>query len=972
MSNILLNVKTDYEMLSSLIKIDDLINYALKNDIDTIGVTDSNLFSFIEFYNKCKKNGIKPVVGIDIEYDNKKFILYARNFNGYKTLCKIVSEKNINGLSYEYLINNKDNIICVCFKEDYEFFNKIYEIVYARYYTDSELKEALITTNNVLYMNEVLCFKENDYEYLKYLYMLKDGKTTLDIVNYEFKDNYINLDINGFNKNTNVKFGELFDLKLPKFKVNLPKYKDDSISYLRNLCNKGLIKRLKGNVPLKYKERLNYELSVIEDTGFVDYFLIVYDIVLYAKKNNIYVGPGRGSAVSSLVSYSLGIIDIDPLKYNLLFERFLNPARASMPDIDIDISDVKREKVISYVKEKYGYDKVANIITFSTLLPKQVLRDIGKVLELNSKKIDTLIDILGESKKLEDLINKVEYKDLIKYNKEYVKLLDISMHLEGIKKHPSIHAAGVVIDSNPLTEKVPLFKSGDSLIVGYDKDYIESMGILKIDLLSITNLSFIENVLDEIKKEYGLDLNLNNISIDDKKTLDLFAKGNTIGVFQYESNGMKNLIKKMNINSFDDLVIANAMFRPGPIEMIPEYLKRRNGISKVTYIDKCIEPILKETLGIMVYQEQLLEIFKVMGGYTYSEADIVRVAIKKKDESILEKEKESFIKRSVSLGHNPNVSNSVYNMILKFANYGFNKSHSVAYAFVGYQMGYLKANYPHIFMINLLNKEIGRELKTKEYIDESKLLGLEFKNIDINLSSNKYYKYDNKIIFPFNMIKGISKNVADLIIEERKKGKFKDFIDFSRRCYCKIINRSVLETLILSGAFNSFKENKKTLIENLDSIINYSELYSSVGSEYSILPEIVFYDEYDSSYLLEIEKKLLGFYFSNHPVTKYKANNNISTKNVNAYFNKNVHVVMLIENIKEIKTKKGELMCFLNLSDEYGNIDGVIFPNYYRKINNQLKKLQVVDIFCNVERRLSEYQLVINDIKIIGGGKVEK
>ena len=964
MSNILLNVKTDYEMLSSLIKIEDLINYAQKNDIDTIGVTDSNLFSFMEFYNKCKKNGIKPIVGIDIELDNKKFILYARNFNGYVELCKIVSEKNVNKLSFEYLIKHSSNLICVCFKEDYEFFKEMYDKVYVRYYTDNELKEALIITNNVLYMNEVLCYKESDYEYLKYLYMLKDGKTTLDIVNYEFKNNCINLNTNGFNINTNVKFSELVNIELPKFKVNLPKYKEDSTNYLKVLCNKGLEKRLDGNVNDKYKDRLNYELSIIESTGFVDYFLIVYDIVLYAKKNNIYVGPGRGSAVSSLVSYSLGIIDIDPLKYNLLFERFLNPARVSMPDIDIDISDIKRESLINYVKEKYGYDKVANIITFSTLLPKQVIRDVGKVLGLSSNKLDTIIDIIGDSKNLSEIFVKSKYKDLIKYNKEYIKLLDICTHLEGIKKHPGIHAAGVVIDSNPLDEKVPLFKSGDNLIVGYDKHYIESLGILKIDLLSIRNLSIIEEMLNEIKDEYDVELNINNIPLNDKKTLDLFAKGDTTGIFQYESPGMRDLVKKMNVNSFNDLVVSNAMFRPGPMEMIPTYLKRRNGSEKVAYIDKSIEPILEETLGIMVYQEQLLEILKIMGGYTYSEADIIRVAIKNKDESILIKEKENFINRSVSLGHNPNVSSSVYNMILKFANYGFNKSHSVAYAFVGYQMGYLKANYPHIFMMNLLNKEIGRELKTKEYIDESKLLGLNFRNVDINLSSNKYYKYKDEIIFPLNMIKGISKSVADSIIEERKNGKFKDFIDFSRRCYSKTINKKVLETLILSGAFNSFKENKKTLIENLDSIINYSELYSTVGSEYSILPEIIYCDEYDNNYLLEVEKKLLGFYFSNHPVTKYK-NSIISTKNINMYFNKNIHIVLLIENIKEIKTKNGELMCFLNLSDEYGNIEGVIFPSYYKRIYDKLKRLQVIDAFCNVEKRLSEYQLIINDIKIL-------
>ena len=366
-----------------------------------------------------------------------------------------------------------------------------------------------------------------------------------------------------------------------------------------------------------------------------------------------------------------------------------------------------------------------------------------------------------------------------------------------------------------------------------------------------------------------------------------------------------------------------------------------------------------------MYQEQLLEILKVMGGYSYAEADIIRSAIKNKDESILIKEKENFINRSKKLGYNEATINNVYNMIMKFANYGFNKSHSVAYAFVAYQMGYLKANYPHIFMMNLLNKEIGRELKTKEYIDESRLLGLRFKNVDINLSSNKYYKFKSEIILPLNVIKGISLNVVSEILKERKKGEFKDFIDFVSRCYSKIVNRKVIESLILNGAFDNFKINKKTLIENLEVIINYAEVKYQVGESYSILPEIVNYEEYDDNYLLESEKELIGFYLTNHPVTKYKRDNSINTQNINNYFDKNIHIVLLLENIKEIKTKNGEPMAFLKLSDEYGNIDGVIFPSYYKNIYDKLKKLQVVDLFCKVEKRFNEYQLVVNNIEVL-------
>lgn len=965
MNNILLNIKTDYELLTSLIKIKDLISYAKRNNISTLGIADSNLFSFMEFYESCKKNNIKPVVGIDISIDNKKILLYARNFNGYQNLCKIVSEKNINEINVNILTNYKDNLICVCFKEDYEYFNNIYDLVYIRYGNDIELNEIKSITNNVIYLNEVLCFNESDYKYLNYLYMIKDSKTINDNIDYKFNNNYINLNISDFDKNTNIKFSELINIELPKFEFNLPKYTDNSLLFLKELCYKGLSKRLNNRIDSRYKERLDYELSVIESTGFVDYFLIVYDIVLYAKKNNIYVGPGRGSAVSSLVSYSLGIIDIDPLKYNLLFERFLNPSRVSMPDIDIDISDTKREKVIEYIKEKYGIDKVGNIITFSTLLPKQVLRDVGKVLDINTNKLDILINLLNDNESLESLESKNKYKDLIKFNKEYIKLLEISKVLEGLKKHPSIHAAGVVIDSETLTNKVPLFKSGDNIIVGYDKHYIEHLGILKIDLLSIRNLSIIEEVLEEIGIETGKRLNLNNVLLNDSKTLELFKKGDTTGIFQYESSGMRNLIKKMNVDSFSDLVVSIAMFRPGPIKMIPTFLKRKNGEEKVTYPAKELEPILKETLGIMVYQEQLLEILKVMGGYSYAEADIIRSAIKNKDESILIKEKENFIIRSKKLGYNEITINNVYSMIMKFANYGFNKSHSVAYAFVAYQMGYLKANYPHIFMINLLNKEIGRELKTKEYIDESKLLGLKFKSVDINLSSNRYYRFKGEIILPLNVIKGISLNVVSEILKERKKKEFKNFIDFVSRCYSKIVNKKVIEALVLAGSFDNFDVNRKTLIENLEAIINYSEVKKQVGDNYSIIPEMIKYEEFNDSELLENEKELLGFYFTNHPVTRYKRDNPININNISKYFDKNIHIILLLENIKEIKTKNGEPMAFLKLSDEYGNVEGVIFPTYYKKIFDKLEKMQVLNLFCKVEKRLNEYQLVINNIEVL-------
>lgn len=966
--NIILNVKSNYQLLSSLIKIEDLIDYALNNNIKCIGVTDSNMFSFMEFYSMCKSNNIKPVLGIDININNSNFILYAKNYRGYVNLCKIVSAKNLSELSIELIKNYKDDLICVLYndsKDYYEVMLNIFNDVYIAYENDKELNDALMICKNILYMNEVLCFDKKDYEYLKYLYMIRDAKTVNDEINYEIINKNLNLNINERDAKTNEEFIKKIDLEIPKFEFDLPKYTENSNEYLEILCKKGLTKRLNNEVDEKYLTRLNYEIKTIEDMGFTDYFLIVYDIVLYAKKNKIYVGPGRGSAVGSLVSYSLGIIDIDPLKYNLLFERFLNKERISMPDIDIDISDTGREKLINYIKEKYGVDKVANIITFSTLLPKQVLRDVGRVLDISTKKMDSLLSLLKDKDTLVDLKNNYKYKDLIKFNKEYIKLLEISTALEGLKKHASIHAAGVVVSSESLDNKVPLYKSGDNIIVGYDKKHIEELGILKIDLLSIRNLSIIDEVLNEIKNVNNIDINLNNINLDDKLTIDLFKKGNTIGIFQYESTGMRNLIKKMNVNSFNDLVVAVAMFRPGPMNMIPSYLKRREGKEKITYPVKELEGILKETLGIMVYQEQLLQILNIMGGYTYSEADLVRSAIKSKNESILQNERKRFKEKSLQLGYNEKDIDNVYDMILRFASYGFNKSHSVAYALVGYQMAYLKANHPDIFMINLLNKEIGREFKTKEYIDEAKILGLLFNGVDINDSKDYYYEYKSKIILPLKIVKNVGDVAIKKILDERKSGNFASFIDFVVRCYSSSVNKKVIESLILVGAFDSFGINKKTLIDNLDIFINYALLCNEIGNDYVIPPEINEISEYDNLYLLEKESELLGFYFSNHPVTRYKRENGISTKIIEKYYDKNINIILLIESIKEIKTKNNEKMAFLKLSDEYGNIDAVIFPSYYKDIYNDLKRMVVVNTYCKVEKRLNNYQLVINKIEFL-------
>lgn len=962
-----LNIKTNYQLLGSLIKIDELISYALKNNIEALGITDSNMFSCIEFYNACIKNNIKPIIGVDLEINENKFILYAKDFEGYKNLCKIVTEKNLGNLTYKFLSEYKENIICVCpfeYIDNYKNLNNIYENLYISYKNKDEKKNALIISKNILYSKEILYFSESDSEYLKYLYMIRDGKNIDNSVNCIYEYKHFNLNIDAIDIETTYEFSKFINLEFPKFSFNLPKYSDkDSVLLLRSLCKKGLLKRLNGEVNKVYSDRLLYELSVIEKMGFVDYFLIVYDFILYAKKNKIYVGPGRGSAAGSLVSYVLGITDIDPIKFNLIFERFLNPERITMPDIDVDLSDVKRNKVVEYVKNKYGKDRVANIITFGTLLPKQVIRDVGRTLNISTEEIDKICKTINRES-FSEIEKDKSFMDIIKSDKRYAKLFEISKRLENLKRHTSIHAAGVVISSEALTNIMPLYNSGENVLTAYSMNFLEELGLLKIDFLGLSNLTIIDNVISLIKENEGIDINLNNLPLDDTKTIELFNRVDTVGIFQFESGGMKSFLKEFKIKNFNDIVAAIALYRPGPKEMIPTYIRRKEGKEKVIYILNDLEPILKDTYGIIIYQEQILEILKVIGGYSYAEADKVRRAMSKKKEDVILKEKEVFVRNAVNKGYDKNKVTELFNLVLKFADYGFNKSHSVAYSLIGYQMAYLKSNYKEYFMMNLLNMVIGREEKTKEYIDESRILGLEFENININLSESEYILKDKKLVFPFNIVKNIGFNVSKEIIEERKKGLFKNFYDFMARTYGQAVNRKVVENLIEVGAFDIFNINRKAMINNMDKLVDYAILCKALDASLVLIPEIEENEDFNDFEKLEREYNSLGFYISNHPVISYKRDNMVSLKEIEKYFDKIVNSIVLVENVKSILTKNKEKMAFLTVSDEFRKIECILFPKIYSKFIN-VKNGNIIKINGRVERRLNSYQIIVNVIEIL-------
>jgi len=936
-----LGIITDYTLLNSLITIDSLIDYAKDNNISVLGILNDNLYSTMEFYNKCKKNNIKPIIGLIKYYEEKEYYIYPKNYSG---LLDLFNERL-----------STDNLIYVIPYSNKEIFDIIEnQEKYISYKDNDELKNSLLITNNVVFINKVYSLSKEDAKYVNYLHMIDLGFT---ISNYNFNDYSKNIFVdisNEFDISTTNKFADLINIEINTNKKYIPKYIDDSFLYLKSLCIKGLKKRLNNNISDEYKKRLLYELDVIKNMGYVDYFLIVFDYVRYAKNNDIMVGPGRGSAAGSLVSFCLGITEIDPIKYDLLFERFLNPERITMPDIDIDFDALKRYKVIDYVIDKYGRKNVGNIMTYSTLGSKQVLRDVSKCLEIDNKIVDRLCSFIQSKESLKNNLNE-EVKKLLNQFSNLKNAYYISMKLEGLKRQIGTHAAGVVISSEELTNVIPVIKDRETYLTGYTMEYLEELGLLKMDFLAIKDLS----ILDDIINSIGMNININSIPLDDEKTYLEFSKANTSGVFQFESEGMKNFLKKLKPSNFDDLIAALALFRPGPMGNIDTYISRKYGKEKIVYPDKSLEPILKDTYGIIIYQEQIMQILSKMANYTYAESDLIRRAISKKKLNIIEEERNKFITNSVKNGYSEIVANEVYELIVKFANYGFNKSHSVAYAVVGYQMCYLKTHYPTYFYTSLLNFNIGSESKTKEYIDCLKELNIDIIKPDINLSTNKYQVIDNKLLLPFNIIKNIGSNVSDFIISVRENG-FNDYFDFVKKVNCKGIGIKTIELLIMAGCCDSFGINRKTMIENLDDAITYSELTSDIDEILISVPTLKEYNEFDNSELVNKEKELYGFYLSNHPVTKY--NNNIKLINISNYFDKIINIVVYVEKIKVINTKNNEEMAFLSCSDESSKADFIVFPSKFNLIS-KIKYGDIVKVVGKVEKRYDKYQILVSEIK---------
>ena len=964
-----LYIKTDNSLLSSLINIDELIKYALKNNISSLSITDNNMYGVIEFYNKCIINNIKPIIGLELTIENKKIILYCIDNNGYKNLIKLSTINSEKTIDYDDLKKYSASLICIVLYKDmdiYEPLEKIYEKIYIGYKNEFEYEK--IQNTNKIYINQICYLNEFDDIYLKYLTAIKNSQLIENVENMLINNNLILekdlLKLN-FDLTNNYEITKMCNIKIEYEDNLIPKFKCpdslDSYTYLKKLCIDGL-KKIFGNTVNKiYVDRLKKELEIINKMGFCNYFLIVWDYVKYAKENSILVGPGRGSAASSLVAYVLNITTIDPIKYNLLFERFLNPERITMPDIDIDFEYRYRDAMVKYVISKYGIKNVAPIITFGTLGAKQAIRDVARTMSIELKMVDNLCKMIDSNLTLLENYNKnSKIKNYISINEELKNLYKVATKIEGLKRHTSIHAAGVVMCDKPLDEVIPLDKShNDFYVTGYSMEYLESLGLLKMDFLALKNLTLIKDTIDE------LNINFDDIPINDKKAINIFTKANTIGIFQFESEGMINFIKKLKPDNVEDIIASLALFRPGPMNNIDSYIKRKKGIEKIDYIHDDLYDILKDTYGIIIYQEQIMLIASRMASYTLGEADVLRRAMSKKKESILINEKEKFITRSIANGYDEKIATKVYELILKFASYGFNRAHSVSYAMISIKMAYLKANYSLVFMKNLLNMVIGNSIKTNEYIYECKKLNVALTKPDINISEDKYIQKNGKLFFPLNLIKNIGVGAVELILKERHKKQFDDIFDFINRCYGKIVNRQVIESLIYSGAFDSLNYNKRTLIYNLDVIINYGEIGSLLQDE--LKPIIEEKEEFKQEELMQYELDMFGFYITTHPITKYKIKyNTLSINEIENKINKDVELVLLVNKVKENTTKKNEKMCFINAMDEVSNIDLVLFPKVYEK-NQNINRLDVIHLFGRVEKRFDKVQIIVNKIEILKG-----
>lgn len=778
----------------------------------------------------------------------------------------------------------------------------------------------------------------------------------------------------------------LGETKLPYFKV--PE-KETPNSYLEKLCRKGIEKRYGKSNKKEVEERLEHELSVIKSMGFSSYFLIVQDFVNWAKKNRIVVGPGRGSAAGSIVAYLLDITNVDPLKHDLLFERFLNKDRISMPDIDLDFTDRRRDEVINYISEKYGRDKVAQIITFGTMSARAVIRDVGRALGLPYNFCDKIAKIIPFGFTLDKTLNEIQdFRQIYETDEQAKDLIDFAKKLEGCARHASTHACGIVISKEPLQETVPLqhpTQNDTAIVTQYEMHSIEDLGLLKMDLLGLKNLTIIEDTLARIYKVQNKSIDIETIPDDDRKAFEILRKGETIGVFQLESEGMKRYLKQLKPSEFEDIIAMVALYRPGPMALIPEYIQRKHGFKDVEYLHPKLESILSSTYGLPVYQEQIMQIARQLAGFSLSEADILRKAVGKKIKKLLVAQKEKLIDGMKNNDISERVAIEIWNWIKPAARYSFNKSHATAYATISYQTAFLKARYPVEFMSALLTSEKNDIERISDLISECRKMNIEVLSPNINESFRNFsvIPEQDKIRFGLLAIKNVGSNVVELIIKERKRGgHFKSMSDFTSRIEAGVLNKRSLESLIKTGAFDSLEERNKLLF-NLEKILTVNrEIQKNKSNNQANL----FGSSFDSNFKLKLddvreatekekltwEKELLGLYITSHPLKQFKKlfeEKSLFIENVNnGMWGQRVKIGGIISKVKKILTKNGKPMLFMNVEDLDNKIEVVVFPKVTQRNSNILEENRIVMVTGKIDNRDNSPKIICDKIEEVKEG----
>ena len=969
-------------------------------------------------------------------------VLIAQNYQGYKNLMKIVTHGYLEGFYYkprvdtEILQKYNEGIICLsaCLKgilpetliyNGLEAGKKVAEeyssIFPGRYYIElqnhgipEELQNIQLATKLAKEMNLPIIATNDAHYAKKEHYKAHDVHICIGTGKHLSDKNRLKYPGNEFYFKSQDEMFSLFkqfpealentraltdsvDLEIPMEDYHLPWYSipgdkksKDIDEYLKTLCSTGLKNKYE-NINSEINNRLDYELSVIKKMGFASYFLITADFVEYAKKNKIPVGPGRGSAPGSIVSYALGITNIDPLKHNLIFERFLNPDRISMPDIDIDFCVERRGQVIDYLKSIYGEDSVTQIITFGKMNARAVIRDVGRVMSYSYSEVDKIAKMIPEGPKVtldQALKQNSDLRSVSQTN--YKELIDNAKVLEGMTRHTSIHAAGVVVAPGDLTDFVPLYRSSQGdVTTQYDMKELESIGLLKMDFLGLRNLTVIDKTIDLIKKRFDKEIDIDKIDMEDPKVYELFAKGLTVGIFQFESAGMREFLKKLKPKGIDGLIAMNALYRPGPMQNIDRYIKRAHGKEKVEYVHPLLEEALKETYGIIVYQEQVMQIANIIAGFTLSEADEMRRAIGKKIRSLMDQMADKFVKGAVKNGLSKGKAKQIFELIDKFAQYGFNKSHSVAYSYIAYQTGWLKTHYTAEFMSANLTSEMNNTNKVVVLINECRKLDIKVHAPDINNSGINFEPLNDKeISFGLNAVKNVGVKALEQCIEVRNKhGKFQSIFDFISKVDQRLVNKKVLESLILAGAFDSLNENRAQLFEAVDLAINYGNQVDKQTNKNQInlfgdqeelvkVPDLPIIEDWDNQEKLSKEKEVLGIYVSGNPLIKYAdiieelSNYDFSEKQI-LKENSIVKIGGAVTNFKLHFDKKNQQMAFFNLDCLGGQAEAIIFHDAFDKYKEIIKDNNIVFLVghTSTQNDFADLKLIVDEVIPINHAK---